>query len=154
MSQAVRLSRVGRSVIVAVLLLACIVAATGGASLGAAEPALYVPAGETVRIGDVVPDEVIRSTWDNLSPAMRESLRQRKGVATIDDLRDLRITGPHTIPYYRTEPLGRDPDAVQEVEPIAPHEMPANVVTQHVVVGDVETADGELPRIIREGRHR
>ena len=96
----------------------------GGAPLDAAVSALHVPAGETVRVGDVVPDDVIVYTWQSLSPAARESLRQRKGIESIDDLRDLRITGPYTIPYYRTEPPGRDPDAVQEVEPLAPHERP------------------------------
>ncbi len=100
--------------ILAVLLLACYgtlvfaLAACGHAVPVAAAPALIVPAGTTVRLGDVVPDDVIAYYWEILSPAERASM----GVASLDELRDYRATGPAVVPYFTTRSPSGNPNAV------------------------------------------
>lgn len=60
---------------------------------GEGTPILVVPADETVRVGDAVSEDVIRQTWS----AMWPETRQRLGLASIDDLRQLEIRGPVSI---------------------------------------------------------
>ena len=134
MSRFAYLSRVGRRGLGAMLLLASLaVAASGGASLGAAAPAASIPAGVTQRLGDIVPDETIRAMWDRWSPAARESLRQRKGIASLGDLRDMPITGPYMAPSF--EPGPEPSDAVEDVPVLTPGQLPSNAVTQEIIRG-------------------
>lgn len=111
---------------------------------GTTDPLLVVPAGETVRLGDAVPDALIVKTWESFTPLMRESLRQRKGIASLEDLRDLRITGPHVFGGTTNPPPS---DELQEVAPVGLHELPLGAVS-HVVrataSGVVESANHEM----------
>jgi len=140
------MGRVGRRSLGAVLLLAClVVAASGGASLGAQDPAASIPAGVTMRYGDAVPDERIRALWDSFSPVERESLLERTGIGSLEDLRNMPITGPFQVPPHApTAPS----DALQRVDVIDPSQAPRNLTVQDLVIGvapgNVEAADGEL----------
>ena len=87
MSRFVHLSRVGRRSLGSMPLLACFGVATPA-------PAVTIPAGETRRFGDTVPGETVRGVWDSPSPMERESLRQRKGRTSLDDLCHMPITRP------------------------------------------------------------
>ena len=96
------------------------------AIINARAPALHIPTGTTVRTGDVFHDDLIVDTWESFSPAARESMRQRTGWESIDDFRDVRVTGPNLLP------------AVARVIPIEPPDADAcgnrNIVSSEVVV--------------------
>ncbi|MCY4114483.1 MAG: hypothetical protein OXG33_11180 [Chloroflexi bacterium] len=83
------------------------------AVINARVPALHIPSGTTVRLGDVFHDELIVYTWERFSPAERESMRQHKGWESIDDFRDIRYTGPALVPAVAgeipVEPADTDP---------------------------------------------
>ena len=73
------------------------------AVINARVPALHIPSGTTVRMGDVFHDELIVYSWERFSPAERESMRQRNGWESLDDFRDIRYTGPVLVPAVAGE---------------------------------------------------
>ena len=87
------------------------------AVIDARVPALHIPSGTTVRMGDVFHDELIVYSWESFSPAARESMRQREGPESLDDFRDIRYSGPVLVPAvagvrpmeYRVEPPDTEP---------------------------------------------
>ena len=84
-------------------------AACGNAVPVAQAPALIVPEGTTVRLGDVVPDDVIAYYWESMPPAERERLE----VASLDALHDYRVTGPAVAPYFTTSSPAENSEAVR-----------------------------------------
>ena len=81
------------------------------AVINARVPALHIPSGTTVRMGDVFHDELIVYSWESFSPAARESMRQRKGPESLDDFRDIRYTGPVLVPAVAGEIPIESPDS-------------------------------------------
>ncbi|MCY4115234.1 MAG: hypothetical protein OXG33_15060 [Chloroflexi bacterium] len=83
------------------------------AVINARVPALHIPSGTTVRMGDVFHDELIVYSWERFSPAERESMRRSKGWESLDDFRDIRYTGPVLVPAVAgeipVEPADTDP---------------------------------------------
>ena len=84
-------------------------AACGNAVPRAEAPALIVPEGTTVRLGDVVPDDVIAYYWESMPPAERDRL----GVASLDTLHDYQVTGPAVVPYFTTSSPAENAEAVR-----------------------------------------
>ncbi len=84
-------------------------AACGSPVPVARAPALIVPEGTTVRLGDVVPDDVIAYYWDTMHSATRERL----GVASLNGLHDYRVTGPAVMPYFTTSSPAESSEAVR-----------------------------------------
>ena len=133
---------VGRG-IRAVLLLACfgalvVAPAAGGETPpDTTPPVLVVPEGQTVRIGDVAPDDVIMYTWDALGPIGREQI----GLSSPDDLRNLRVRGPWVIPEWSMP--GPDADGVQNV---SDESVPPDAISVTV------TPEAGLGKILVPGR--
>ena len=129
MSRFTHLGRVGRRGLAAVLLLACAVALAivpmvgGTTPPDATTPALTVPAGESVRVRDAVSEDVIQQTWD----AMWPETRQRLGLTSIEDLRNLEIQGPVNIPTFDGSPSDAFPipepgpgiDRIEKIVPVS-----------------------------------
>ena len=103
------------------------------AIINARAPALHVPSGTTVRQGDVFRDDLIVDTWDSFVPVARESMRQRTGVESIDDFRDIRATGPNLWPAV----AGEIPITPPDDDPCG------NIVVSEVVVEVPVSADDD-----------
>ena len=85
-------------------------AACGANAIPVAQaPALIVPEGTTVRLGNVVPDDVLAYYWESMPSAER----QRLGVASLDALHDYQVMGPAVAPYFTTSSPAKNAEAVR-----------------------------------------